>query len=140
MSASAYLPVYVLSYFDLVVFSILQGNIQRSQLVVEQLGDSRKSMVKVSFVMFLYYYRKRNSFCGVNSLCGTVHSLRYRWAIHKLNSNLCRAAGGASRLLGTLSLKFRLVTSQLHSDGHLGFTATFLGLGPYVFSKSYPLN
>lgn len=29
-------------------FSFLQGNIQRSQLVVEQLGDSRKSMVKVS--------------------------------------------------------------------------------------------
>ncbi|XP_020604913.1 histone deacetylase complex subunit SAP130-A-like isoform X1 [Orbicella faveolata] len=33
---------------DLVMLNeLLQGNIQRSQLVVEQLGDSRKSMVKV---------------------------------------------------------------------------------------------
>ena len=31
-------------------FSFPQGNIQRSQLVVEQLGDSRKSMVKVSIL------------------------------------------------------------------------------------------
>lgn len=31
----------------------LKGNIQRSQLVVEQLGDSRKSMVKVSGDMSL---------------------------------------------------------------------------------------
>lgn len=30
-----------------------KGNIQRSQLVVEQLGDSRKSMVKVSGDMSL---------------------------------------------------------------------------------------
>ena len=54
MKVTRYLPVYVLSYFDLVVFAILQGNIQRSQLVVEQLGDSRKSMVKVSLFFFLW--------------------------------------------------------------------------------------
>ncbi|XP_015749091.1 PREDICTED: histone deacetylase complex subunit SAP130-like [Acropora digitifera] len=36
---------------DLVMLNeLLQGNIQRSQLVVEQLGDSRKSMVKVSIL------------------------------------------------------------------------------------------
>ena len=52
MRVSRYLPVYLLWYFDHVVSAILQGNIQRSQLVVEQLGDSRKSMVKVSFVFF----------------------------------------------------------------------------------------
>lgn len=52
MRVTRYLPVCTLSYFDLAVFAILQGNIQRSQLVVEQLGDSRKSMVKVSFGLF----------------------------------------------------------------------------------------
>ena len=36
-----------------IAYTFLKGNIQRSQLVVEQLGDSRKSMVKVSGDMSL---------------------------------------------------------------------------------------
>lgn len=46
------------TFLDLVkkkkILSFLQGNIQRSQLVVEQLGDSRKSMVKVRGNMPLF--------------------------------------------------------------------------------------
>lgn len=46
------------TFLDLVkkkkILSFLQGNIQRSQLVVEQLGDSRKSMVKVRGNMSLF--------------------------------------------------------------------------------------
>lgn len=47
------------TFLDLVkkkkILSFLQGNIQRSQLVVEQLGDSRKSMVKVRGNVFIYH-------------------------------------------------------------------------------------
>lgn len=38
----------------IVFLFFLQGNIQRSQLVVEQLGDSRKSMVKVRRNVFTF--------------------------------------------------------------------------------------
>lgn len=62
MSALETKQLRVLKYRILLIFVLtgrflcfLQGNIQRSQLVVEQLGDSRKSMVKVGLVvMFLF--------------------------------------------------------------------------------------